>query len=213
MISSHWFTLRSPRAAVFPSVLPAEPECLSDKGEDVRVLQDGLGGGFTCSVSAAGVDAHHQRLTLHGTAAHAVLQGGAVFQGVEGNHAVVVVCGQEQDGGVGGAGVWRRRQVVKRWIPGEESETKKETKPWSQTKVRHIIWLFFFILDEPLELFGVVRTAVVSGPGVADSELVELQHIHDPDLCHSTAKQVWTLVHTCSCKKYVRNEHTSGRKG
>ena len=57
----------------------------------------------------------------------------------------------------------------------------------------------FFILDEPLELLRIVRTAVVGGPGVADGELVELQHIHHPNLCHSTAEQVRTLVHTSRC--------------
>lgn len=57
----------------------------------------------------------------------------------------------------------------------------------------------FFVLDEPLELLRFVRTAVVGGPRVADGEFVELQHIHHPDLCHSTAKQVWTLVHACRC--------------
>jgi len=52
-----------------------------------------------------------------------------------------------------------------------------------------------FVLDEPLELLRVVRATVVGGPGVADGEFVELQHVHHPDLCHGAAKQLWTLVH------------------
>lgn len=56
-----------------------------------------------------------------------------------------------------------------------------------------------FILDEPLKLLRVVRTAVVGGPRVADGEFVELEHIHYPHFCHSTAEQVWTLVHACRC--------------
>lgn len=56
-----------------------------------------------------------------------------------------------------------------------------------------------FVLVEPLKLLRVVRAAVVGGPGVADGEFVELQHIHHPHLCHSTAKQVWPLVHASPC--------------
>lgn len=54
------------------------------------------------------------------------------------------------------------------------------------------------ILDEPFELLGVVRTAVVGGPGVADGELVKLEHVHDADLGHGAAEQVRALVHTHS---------------
>lgn len=57
----------------------------------------------------------------------------------------------------------------------------------------------FIVLDEPFELLRVVGTAVVGGPGVADGEFMELQHIHHPDLRHHTAKQVWTLVHARRC--------------
>lgn len=53
------------------------------------------------------------------------------------------------------------------------------------------------LLDEPFELLRVVCTAVVSGPGVADGKLMELEHVHHPNLSHSTAKQVRTLIHTC----------------
>lgn len=55
-----------------------------------------------------------------------------------------------------------------------------------------------FVLDEPFELLGVVCTAVVGGPGVADGEFVELEHVHDTDLGHGTAEQFGTLVHTRS---------------
>lgn len=54
------------------------------------------------------------------------------------------------------------------------------------------------VLDEPFELLGVVGTAVVGGPGVADGELVKLEHVHDSDLGHGAAEQVRTLVYTRS---------------
>lgn len=56
-----------------------------------------------------------------------------------------------------------------------------------------------YVLDEPLELLRIVRTAIVSGPGVADGEFVELQHVHDADFCHCTAVQVRALVHARRC--------------
>lgn len=56
-----------------------------------------------------------------------------------------------------------------------------------------------YVLDEPFKLLGVVGAAVVGGPSVTDGELVELEHIHHADLSHRTAKQIWTLVDTCSC--------------
>lgn len=68
------------------------------------------------------------------------------------------------------------------------------------------VWV---VLDEPLELLRVVRTAVVGGPGVADGELVELQHIHHADLRHHTAEQVRTLVRARRCECLKRNTHTS----
>lgn len=61
-----------------------------------------------------------------------------------------------------------------------------------------VMIIYHFILDEPFELLGVVRTAVVGGPGVADGELVKLEHVHNADLGHGTAEQIRTLVHTRS---------------
>lgn len=52
------------------------------------------------------------------------------------------------------------------------------------------------LLDEPLKLLFVFRAAKVCGPGMADGELVELQHVHDADLSHGTAEQLGSLVHT-----------------
>lgn len=86
----------------------------------MRVFQDGLGGGFSCTVPTASVHPDHQRLALHSAAAHAVLQGSTILEGVERHHAVIVVCGQKQDGGVGRARVRWGRQVMERRIPGEK---------------------------------------------------------------------------------------------
>lgn len=52
------------------------------------------------------------------------------------------------------------------------------------------------LLHETIKLLLNVGAAKVCGPGVADGELVELQHVHDAYLSHSAAKQFWTLVHT-----------------
>lgn len=104
---------------MFCSLPPAEPQRLSDEGEDVCVLQDGLGGGFPGAVAAARVHPDHQGLPLAGAAAHAVLQRRAVLEGVERHHAVVVVRCQQQDGRVRGARVRWLRQVVERGVPGE----------------------------------------------------------------------------------------------
>lgn len=83
------------------------------------VLQNGLGRGFARSVSALRVHSDQERLLLVRTAAHSVLQGGAVFERVEGNNAVVVVRRQQQDGGERGTGVRGLRQVMERRIPGQ----------------------------------------------------------------------------------------------
>lgn len=99
------------------SILPAQAQRLRDEGEDVRVFQDGLGGGFPSAVPAAGVHPDHQRLTLCGTAPHPVLQGSAVLEGVEGHHAVIVICRQKQDGGVRRARVGRGRQTMEWGVP------------------------------------------------------------------------------------------------
>lgn len=83
----------------------------------MRVFQNGLGGGLPSAVPAAGVHPDHQRLALCGTAPHPVLQGSAVFEGVEGHHAVIVVCCQKQDGGVRRARVGRRGQIMEWRVP------------------------------------------------------------------------------------------------
>lgn len=67
--------------------------------------------------------------------------------------------------------------------------------------------MFDHLLAEPLELLFVFRTAKVGGPGVANGKLVELQHVHDADLSHRTAKQLRPLVHT---GRWGR-EHTPGQ--
>lgn len=94
-----------PRFPVIISIFPAKPKCLSDEGKDVCVLQDGLGGGFPCTVPTAGVYPNHQRLMLHRAAAHSVLQGSTVLQSVERHHTIIVICCQKQDGRVGRARV------------------------------------------------------------------------------------------------------------
>lgn len=54
-------------------------------------------------------------------------------------------------------------------------------------------------LDEPVKLLFNVRAAKICGPGVADGELMELQHVHDSDLSHCAAKQLRTLVDAGRC--------------
>lgn len=83
----------------------------------MRVLQDGLAGGFPCTVPTAGVHPDQQRLPLHGAAAYSVLQRRTVLEGVERHHAVIVICSQKQDGWVGGAGVRWLRHIMQRGIP------------------------------------------------------------------------------------------------
>lgn len=68
-------------------------------------------------MAAACVHSDHQRLALLGAAADAALQRGAVLQGVERHHAVVVVSRQKQNGRVGRAGVRWRRQIVEGGVP------------------------------------------------------------------------------------------------
>lgn len=52
-----------------------------------------------------------------------------------------------------------------------------------------------YLLDEPIKLIRGLGAAEVGGPGVADGELVELQHVHDAHLGHSAAEQLGPLVH------------------
>jgi len=51
------------------------------------------------------------------------------------------------------------------------------------------------LLHETIILLFVFRTAKVSGPGVTNGELVELQHVHDAHLSDGTAEQLGPLVH------------------
>lgn len=113
----------------FSLVFPAELKGLSDEGKNVRVLQDGLCGGFPCTVPTTGVHPDHQGLTLHRAVAHPILQGGTVLQSVEGNHAIIVICCQKQDGRVGRTRVRSLRQIMERRIPGREGE-----KDWLEGK-------------------------------------------------------------------------------
>lgn len=88
----------------------------------MRVLQDGLGGGFPCSMSTAGVHTYHQRLLLLRAAAHTELQGGAELERVQRNHAVIMIRRQEENRWVRGSRVRRLRQVVERRIPAGMKE-------------------------------------------------------------------------------------------
>lgn len=63
--------------------------------------------------------------------------------------------------------------------------------------VRYFCDVVKVLLYEPVKLFRVIRTAVVSCPGVTNGELVKLEHVHDPDLSHRTPEQLGPLVHTC----------------
>lgn len=108
------------------SILPVESQRLGDEGEDVRVLQDGLGRGLPGAVSAAGVHADHQGLPLLRAATHTMLQGGTELQRVQGNHAVVVIRRQQQNRRVRWARIRRLWKVVERRIPGEEEKGWKE---------------------------------------------------------------------------------------
>lgn len=68
---------------------------------------------------------------------------------------------------------------------------QKEALAWGQSWHWHL-------LDEPVKLLFVFWTAKVCGPGVADGELVEFQHVHDANLSDGTAEQLRSLVHTGS---------------
>lgn len=93
------------------------------------LLQDELGSGFPGTVPTPGVHPDHQRLLLLGAAAHPVLQRGAVLEGMEGNHAVIVICCQQQDGWIGATRVRWLRQIVERRIPGKGSGENVGTFP------------------------------------------------------------------------------------
>lgn len=66
------------------------------------------------------------------------------------------------------------------------------------------------VLDEPFELFRIIGTAVVSGPGVTDGEFVELEHVHDPNLSYCTAEELRLLVHTCPHKQAAVGSSVDG---
>lgn len=66
-----------------------------------------------------------QRVRLLGTAAHNVLQGSDVFEGVKGHHPIIVVTRQQQDGGVLDPVAFGDADVMERGIPGREKEKKK----------------------------------------------------------------------------------------
>lgn len=66
------------------------------------------------------------------------------------------------------------------------------------------------LLDEPLKLLRIVRTAVVGGPGVTDGEPVKLEHVHDPDLSDGTTEEIGPLVHTRAWNTHTEeNTHHS----
>lgn len=124
MITTSWTSLKnrlsSPESS---SVPPVQAQRLSDEGEDMCLLQDGLARGLPCPVTTAGVDPDQQRLHLLWVGAHGVLQGGDELQSVEGDHAVVVVRRQQQDGWVRRTRVGRLWEVVERRVPGHKRTT------------------------------------------------------------------------------------------
>lgn len=125
LIAEYMFYL--PFTVMFSSLPPAKAQCLSDKGKDVRVLQDGLGSRFPCTVPTTGVHPDHQRLTLHRAAANPILQGSTELQRVQRYHTVVMICCQKQDSGVGRARVRWVRQIMEGRIPGERmTKTKRK---------------------------------------------------------------------------------------
>lgn len=75
-----------------------------------------------------------------------------------------------------------------------------------QTRIRRTVEGLWHLLDEPLILLLVFWTAKVRCPGMADCELVELQHVHDADLSYSAAEQLRPLVHTRRWKKQKQKQ-------
>lgn len=87
-----------PDVLMCPRVLidPVEVEAAGDEGVGIRHLLDHLAGGFSRPVTRLGVHVDKEGVGLAGPATDHMLQGGDVLQRVQGNHAVVMVTGQQQ---------------------------------------------------------------------------------------------------------------------
>lgn len=75
---------------------PGDVEATGDEGVGVRHLLDDLAGGLAGAVARLGVHMDEQWVPLLEAAAHDVLQGGDVFEGVQGHHPVVVIARQQE---------------------------------------------------------------------------------------------------------------------
>src|SRR5215212_6146880 len=75
-------------------------QVLYEEGPGVRLLFDHLGDGGEGAVAGGGLDADEDG----GVAALGGLEGGGELEAVAGHDAVVVVAGDDEGGGVGGAG-------------------------------------------------------------------------------------------------------------
>lgn len=116
---THARTRFSGRSRLFD---PGDVETASDEGVGVGHLLDDLAGGLASAMTWLCVHKDEQRVCLLGAAAHDVLQGGDILEGVERYHPVIVVpCQQEHRRVLNPVTFWDA-DVMEWGVPGKEEE-------------------------------------------------------------------------------------------
>lgn len=107
---------------------PGDFETVGDECVSVGHLLDDLTGGLSGAVSRLCVHKNKQRVCLLGAPSNDVLQSGDVLEGVERDHAVVVVPGQQEHCGVLNPVTFWNTDVVEWGVPGEEEQGMHSSK-------------------------------------------------------------------------------------
>lgn len=101
---------------------PGDVETASYKGIGVSHFLDDLSSGLARAVTGLCVHKDEQRVLLLGAAAHNVLKGGNVLEGVQRHHPVIVVPRQQEHRGVLDPVPFGDTDVVERGVPVEEQQ-------------------------------------------------------------------------------------------
>lgn len=111
---------------------PGDVQTVGDEGVSVSHLLDDLAGGLASTVSRLCVHENKQRVCLLGAPSDDGLQGGDVLEGVEGNHAVVMVPRQQEHRGVLDPITLWDTDVVEWRVPGERESRRAHLNIKSQ---------------------------------------------------------------------------------
>lgn len=116
---------------------PGYVETVSDECVGVGHLLDDLTGGLAGTVPRLCVHKYKQRVCLLGAPSNDILQGGDVLEGVERDHAVIMVPSQQEHRGVLDPVTFRDTDVVEWGIPGKKEKGSTQVPHESVIRASH----------------------------------------------------------------------------